>query len=263
LKEILEKEGINFDQQAVKELAKKSGGDMRAALLDAQSLATKKITSETVEDIGLREREQNIFSTLAGIFRAKSINDARQAMMQADIDPELLAKWIEENLPREFENKEELAEAFEIMSKADLYEGRIINRQYFGLKRYSSDLIAAISVVGQGSKRHWVAYQFPEIVKKLSKSISERNIKESLAEKIAAKTHASKREIIKELEFWKAIFSNKELAIALAAYFDLEENELEFLLEKGSKVDEILEKAAKIKPTIAKIARGKQKTLFG
>lgn len=251
LREICEKEGIAFEKEALVLLAKHSEGDVRAAILDLQTLATEgKITAQEVEALGFREREQNIFTVVAKIMRAKSFAQVRLARARADVDDELLLAWIEENIPLQFDD-EDTAKAFDYISKGDMYEGRIMKRQYFGLRRYSYDLMTACAVLSRGKDYHrFVRYQFPTILKTLHASMQARSIRKSICSKIGKRINESARSVAAyELPLVQMLFSDKNKAIALSALFDFDENEVAFLLGKASdkKVQEIIEKAEQLK----------------
>ena len=251
LREICEKEGISFEKEALVLLAKRSEGDVRAAILDLQTLATKgKITVQDVETLGYREREQNIFTIVAKIMRAKNFAQVRLARARADVDDELLLAWIEENIPLQFD-AQDTAKAFDYISKGDMYEGRIMKRQYFGLRRYSYDLMTACAVLSRSKEYHrFVRYQFPTILKTLHASMQARSVRKSICSKIGKRINESARSVAAyELPLVQMLFSDKNKAIALTALFDFDENEVAFLLGKASdkKVQEIKEQAEHLK----------------
>ena len=54
--------------------------------------------------------------------------------------------------------------------------------------------------------------------------------KKAIAQKIAQKTHSSKKEIIKDIEYYKIIFKkNKDMADKIAKYIDLDKEEIAWL----------------------------------
>ena len=254
LREILESEGCEFDPEAVKELAKNSAGDFRSSLLDLQtlSLGGEKITMESVKSLGYRERQENIFKVLRRIFKAKTFAEVRKARFQSEVRDDLLMRWIEENIPRQYTKPEDTASAFNMLSRADIFNGRILRRQYWGFKRYSSELMTAGVALSRENDYHdFIMYTFPTILKKLSASRGVRNLKKDMGKKIGKKTHASSREVIAHyLPYLQIIFENKELAPQFTAYFDLNEKEVAFLLgtkPETKKVQKIIEKAEELR----------------
>ncbi len=232
LERICRAENLQYEPQALLQLAKKNAGDIRASVLDLQLLASKgRITLSDVESLAFREREENIFIVLAQLFRAKSFGHARLLRSKVDVDEDMLLAWIEENIPRHFD-AEDTARAFDYLSKADVIEGRIIKRQCYGLKRYSLDLATACAVLARSKDYHgWVKYQFPHIVRELSASMERRKIKDSICKKIAKKIHKSAKSVANNEfpVFLYAFRSSEQAAKAIAEMFELDEAEIEFM----------------------------------
>ncbi len=252
LRAILEKEKVEYDAEAIKLLAKNCKGDFRSALLDTQTLSLGSIISiQDVEKLGYRERQENIFKVLETIFKGKSVEEVRKARFQSDISDDLLFRWVEENIPRVY-NEEDVANAFGALSRADIFEGRISRRQHYGFRRYSSELFSTgVALSKEQQYNGWLKLQFPQLLKKLSRSSSARALKKELAKKIGGKMHSSSREVSAEdLPFIKLLFREKEYAVKYAAAFDLSEKEIAFLLETKSgtkKVKGIFQEAQSLK----------------
>jgi len=253
LKNIALKESVIEAGDALKLLAKNSSGDLRSAILDLQCLALddKKVSEKEINSLHIRERPENIFNVLRKIFKARNFFEVRQATAHSEVDSDMLQKWIEENIPAEFNNKE-MPKAFEMLSKADVFNGRIMGRQHWGFKRYSNDLsTAGVVLCRENPERKFVKYNFPGIIKALKASSAERQLKKQVASKIAGKVHSSSKAVIREdLPFISFLAKNKQQAAALASLFDFDEKEIAFLIESkpdSLKVKEILEKAFELK----------------
>jgi len=256
LKKICNAEKIEFEDAAIELLAKRSSGDVRAAILDLQTLAMRgKITISAVEQLSYREREENIFTVLAMIMRAKTFAEVRSARSRADVDDEMLSAWISENIPLQFDALD-TANAMNYISLGDVFEGRIIKRQYFGLKRYASDLATACSVLSRSKDYHgWVKYQFPKVISSLSTSMQQRATKNSICKKIGACINESARSVANnEFPLIALLFTNEKNAAMLTAAFGFDEKEVAFLLGKASEkqVQRIIEEAEKIKQAALK-----------
>ncbi|MBU2477203.1 replication factor C large subunit [Candidatus Micrarchaeota archaeon] len=235
LKEICIQEGIEFEEEAIETLAKNSSGDMRSALIDLQTLASeKKISLSDLSSLGYKERQEDIFKVLRKIFTADSFSEARNARFSADVDSNLLMKWIEENIPRQFTSPSEISSAFEQLSRADLFNGRIRKRQHYGFLRYSSELMTTgVSLSKEKPNKNFVMYQFPKILSRLSKSKGTRETKKSIASKLTKELHSSSKEIFSDdMPFLKQVFAkDKDFAVSFSARFDLNEKEIALLLE--------------------------------
>ncbi|MEM0360483.1 MAG: replication factor C large subunit [Candidatus Diapherotrites archaeon] len=252
LREICEMEGIKFDSEAIELLAKNSSGDFRSALLDLQTLAFKGIISiKDVESLGGREREENIFSTVRALFKAKTLEESRKARFKSEVDEELLARWIEENIPIEFDFKD-TASAFDFFSRGDIFEGRIFKRQDYGMRRYSLDLMIACAPLSREKEYSgWTQYQFPQLLRKLSASRSARETRLSICKKVGKQINASARSVMQyELPLLFEFFHDKQKAAALTAQFNFEEKEVAFLMQskpETKKVQLVLEEAEKLR----------------
>ena len=264
LKEILVKESIPFDEEAVQELARNSSGDMRSAILDLQTVSLSgKIDFDSIKGIYSRERQQNVFSIMKSIFKGTSFSEVHEMRMKSDINNDLLFSWVDENIPRQYLDAEDIALSFDRLSRADIFKGRIYRKQYWGFLRYVSELMCeGVAMSKKKPYNSFVMYQFPLLLSVLSKTSGIRSMKKELGKKIGSKMHSSSRQIIsKDLPFLKAIFSDKKNAINMAAAFGLDDAELAFLLDTKpdtKKVKSIIEAAEEIK-----IEHAKPKRIFG
>jgi len=262
LREILKEEGIEFEHDAIEALAKNSAGDFRSALLDLQTLAQKgSVSMADAKSLGYREREENIFHTMRTLFRARDFSDARMARFKSEVDEELLVRWVEENIPHEFDYAD-TARAFDHFSRGDVFEGRIFNRQHYGFRRYSYELMTTCALLSRSKDYHgWVQYRFPQLLKKLSASRSARANRKSISKKIGKQVNSSARAVMKyELPLVWGMFSDKEKAAALTAQFDFDEKEVAFLMNTKpdtKKVGKVLEHAKELREEALLKKRGK------
>ncbi|MDO8537381.1 MAG: replication factor C large subunit [archaeon] len=267
LKEICAENKIEFEEEALKLLAKNSSGDMRSALTDLQLLSFfGKISQESVASLGFKERSENIFNILREIFIADTFEKARNPRFKTDLDNEMLMKWIEENIPRQYKSVKEISEAFNYLSRADVFNGRIRMRQNYSMLRYSSELMTVgVSIAKEKPSYDFVPYQFPGVLGKLSKDSGIRAFKKQIAAKMKQKVFGSPHKLlVYDLPYMQMFFENKENAIALSASFDLSAEEIAFFVqsdEKTKKVQNIFEQAQKLK-TDSFIARRKSLSPF-
>tara|TARA_Y100000310_G_scaffold345859_1_gene471626 strand:- start:20659 stop:22056 length:1398 start_codon:yes stop_codon:yes gene_type:complete len=261
LREILDGESIPFDEEAIKELAKNANGDMRSALLDIQTLALEKnISMGDINSLGSRERQQKVFTVMKAIFKGTEFSEIRRSRTKTDLSNDMLFRWVEENIPRQYRDRDTIALAFNYLSRADVFNGRIFNRQHWGFLRYSSALASEGVGLAKNEVSHdFVAYQFPGLLSMLSRTSGIRAMKKSLGKKFGSKMHSSSRAVIsKDLPFLQMIFNNREKAVSLTALFELDEKEVAFLLNTKpdtKKVKTIISDAQEIKDESAKPKR--------
>jgi len=102
LKQLLEEEGIDYDDRAVKMVARRAGGQMRSAINDLEqaALGRDKLEKEHVQQLSQRDSRQEIFDSLKIIFKTSSAENARQASNNVEEDADTFMQWVRENIPR-------------------------------------------------------------------------------------------------------------------------------------------------------------------
>jgi len=237
--EICEKEGIDYDLVSLKQLVENTKNDVRALLMDLWTLSlNKKITLEDVESLGDRKKDEDVFKTLGAIFYPKSFSETRASIDNSNIDWELLFAWLEENIPRKFKNPKNLAAGFEVLSKADLYQGRIQASRWILLK-YVLDYLSVGVAYSKTEKEEYSSFApftFPTILQKLSGTKKERVILNAVVDKMGEKIHASHHIIKRDyLPIFLIIAETNKFNSDIINYFNLEMEEAKAL---GCKVTE-------------------------
>ncbi len=233
LKKICEHEKIKYQDDVLKALSRRSGGDARAAINDLQTLAheKKELTEESLEELSERNRTDNIMTALNKIFKTTDLKIAIAAFdnVEEDLNEQLL--WIDENLPKAYTNPEELAKAYEMLSKADVFNRRIKRRQHYRFLVYINALITAgIASAKKDKHKNLVEYKPTGRILKLWWANQKAAKKKDIAEKIAARTHSSKKEILKStMPYIPVIFRNKSIRNTIINYLDLNEEEVEWM----------------------------------
>jgi replication factor C large subunit len=234
LKTICEKEKIKFEEEVLKGLARRAGHDARAALNDLQTLTleTKELTKKSLEELGERNKLDTMINALIKIFKSTDPKVAITAFdnVQENLDHQLL--WLDENLPKEYTKPEDLAKAYDKLSKADVFNRRIRRWQHWRFLVYINALITAGIAVSKKEKyNHFVQYKPTGRLLKLWWAKQKSMKKKAIAEKIAFKTHTSKKEALKNtLPYLQAAFKkNKDFRIKLTDELDLSKEEVEWL----------------------------------
>jgi len=233
LAEICKKEGIKADRKVLRELAKLSKGDLRAAIIDLETVARGKdeIKLEDLKALSYREKEVSIFDALKLIFKTKSALAAKLAIRNVDKDPDEIFWWIENNIAREYEKPEEIAKAFESLSKADLFRSWVSSRQNWKLKGYMIDLMTAgIATAKKDMYRKFTRYQYPDKLAILGGTKLERKAMGELLKKLSKEFHCSTRKVRKEfLPFLKIMVKNSKIKSQLVNSLKLTKEELSLL----------------------------------
>ncbi|MEM0476717.1 MAG: replication factor C large subunit [Candidatus Aenigmatarchaeota archaeon] len=212
--EILEKEGIKYDRSIVREIASRNNGDLRGAINDLEIVARnkKEIKREDLEILGFRDREQQIFEALKILFKTKSAMAAKLSIVNLDMEPDEIFYWIEENIANEYEKIEEIANAYECLSKADLFRKRILSRQNWRYLVYMNDLMTiGVALSKKEMYRKFTKYRPPSILKLLAQTKQIREQEKINLKEFAEKLHCSTKKIKTEfMPYLSKIFEGKK-----------------------------------------------------
>lgn len=236
LKNICNKEGIKYDEDSLNMIALRNGGDARAAVNDLQIVTgeNKELNKESIKELSDRDRTESIINTLIRIFKSTDVNVAREALNNVTEDLNTCFFWIDENLPKEYTNPLDLARAYDKLSKADVFRGRIRRWQHWRYIVYINDLLTAGIAVSKDEKnKKFVQYKPTGRILKMWWAKQKSMKKKAIAEKIAEKTHTSIKQMVKNIDYYKVIFQNdKEMAESISEYLDLNKEEADWLKKK-------------------------------
>jgi replication factor C large subunit len=211
LTNICEKENCVVARDVLTSISIKSRGDIRAAINDLQILS-KMDNLSLLKEVGDRNKEQSIFNALQLVFKTCNIDDKLLRVYdEVNMPIDEIFLWIEENIPLEYQG-EELAKAFEALSKADVFRGRIHRQQHWRFLIYENFLIGpAIAAVKKYNRTGWTNYRKPSRILKIWLQ-NQRNIKKkSICQKYAQACHTSTKEAMKDFLLLKIIFKNPEI----------------------------------------------------
>jgi replication factor C large subunit len=228
LKNVSEKEDKKTSQDTLKTIAAKTKGDVRAALNDLQTVFNLKIKPD---DIHEREKDEDIFNALKRVLQDK--NDPNLLWIYDSVDMPLddIFLWLEENIAREYVRPEEIAKAYDALSKADVFRGRIYRQQHWRFLVYENFLLSAgISFAKKNAKTGFTKYQRPNRILKMWIYKQKFAQKKSISAKYAKSVHISTKRAMKEF-FYISLIINKEIKKQLR----LSEREIKFLEEYKQK----------------------------
>ena len=228
LKYICEKESIDFEEMALKSLARRAGGDMRAAINDLQTLAGDgSLYKDDLKELADREQTETIINALMKIFKTTDTSIALSALDNVNEDYDNVLLWLDENLPAEYKKPEDLARAYDKMSKANVYSRRIRRWQHWRFLVYIQALLTAGIATSKDEKyKEFVSYKPSNRILKIWMANQRNAKKKSIAEKLAGATHTSTRVAIKEMMFFRESFKKNP---KLAAELDLTDDEVSWL----------------------------------
>lgn len=171
-----------------------SKGDVRSAIIDFQSGAAS-----------LRQREENVFEGVRRLFKSKNFQEAIAAQDDSAVDFDLFARWIEENIPVEYEQPNDQARAFDALSRSYVFGARIRRRQDWDLFKFQRALaLGGVGCAKADVYRKFTPYRFPAYVKALAQSQKNRSALKTAARKVGEKLGMSTRKVKQDMWLYRA-----------------------------------------------------------
>jgi|SRR3989344_4178232 len=222
LKEICRKENCQLTEDLLKNIAIKAKGDVRAAINDMQTINIE----TSISGIDERDKEEKIFNVLKQIFKLRPNGETIGLYDKLNMPLDEVFLWLEENIPKEYKG-EELAKAFDALSKADVFRGRIHRQQHWRFLIYENFLLSiGVSSSKKTNKTGFTSYGKPTRILKIW-MINQKNLKKkSISEKIAGFLHISIKRAKQDFPIIKQIIKDKP---DVFRKINLTEEEIEYL----------------------------------
>ena len=231
---ICKNEGISADKEILVRLAENAGGDIRSAINDLEmvGMGKSRLNLKDLDILKPRDRSTDIYNALNLILIKRDMQEAIRSTWDLDQQPRDTLMWIDENLPRVYTDREEIGKSYYYLSRADVFIGRILRRQYWGFLRYANPLMTGGVNISKGDNIHSTRYQFPMYISRMGQTKKERSLKKSIGEKLSGELHVSKRIVADEyIPLFRVLLKNKKLTgEELAERFKLDSGELEYII---------------------------------
>ena len=220
--DILRKERKFIDNDILTKIAVKAKGDLRAAINDLQ---TESGIKEPGADVGERNKEGDIFNALRTIFKGRTGNETLKVFDSVNMTIDEIMLWVEKNIPAEYQ-KEELAKAFDLLSRADIFRRRIYKQQYWRFMVYENIFLSyGISAAKKQARLGFTSYKKPDRILKIWLSNQKNTKKKSIAKKYSRYVHIGHKRAINEFPMIKSFLKNPGVQKELK----LSEDEIEYL----------------------------------
>ena len=218
---VLRKENKFLNNDILTEIAIKSKGDLRAAINDVQRESS--VNSEIFLDE--RNKEKDIFNALKEIFKKKPSKETLEIFDSVKMPIDEIILWMEKNIPAEYHG-EELARAFDLLSKADIFKGRIYKQQYWRFLVYENIFLSyGISASKKNEKIGFTSYQKPDRILKIWLNNRKTEKKKLIAKKYARYVHIGEKRAMNEFPMFVSILRKPSVQKELR----LSEDEIEYL----------------------------------
>ena len=134
--------------------------------------------------------------------------------------------WVEENIPNEYKGRE-LARAYDLLSKADVFKGRIYKQQFWRFLVYENIFLSyGISSCKKQAKTGFTTYKKPTRILKIWMN-NQRTMKmKSIAQKYAEYSHLGQKRVMREFPIIKQVINSNE---NILKELKLDEEEIEYL----------------------------------
>ena len=222
--EILRKENKFIDGEVLTKISIKAKGDLRAAINDLQTIS--KLENPKEIEFDERNKETSIFNALKSIFQEKPNENLLKAFDSVKMPIDEIILWVEKNIPEEYSGKE-LTRAYELLSKVDLFKGRIYKQQYWRFLVYENIFLSyGIASCKKTPKMGFKNYKKPTRILKIWMNNQRTANKKSIATKYAAHVHIGQKRAMSEFGIIKQIIkSNSDIQKELK----LNEEEINYL----------------------------------
>jgi replication factor C large subunit len=225
-------EHIKAEFEALEHIAQNSKGDVRSAINDLQSLSEENHVLTLQDTMGLSSRNKDISmdETLRGFFNAKSIDEASNLLFRSSVDYDEFLMSVSDNLPKRYSNPDDLASAYEFVSYADMYRGRIGTENWHLLKYVYNALSQAAAIAPQ-SYKPFELISPPIRIITLFWTKGKRSMLEAICGKIGARCHVS--HVIAKHDFVPYIkeILQKQKSSPLIDWFEFTPEEVTFLIQ--------------------------------
>jgi replication factor C large subunit len=224
---ILKKENLLVNNDVITKIAVKSKGDLRAAINDLQSISG-------LEDASLikfdeRNKEVDIFNILRLVFKENPTKETLSLFDSLNMSLDEIMLWIEENIPAEYTGKE-LARAYDLLSRGDIFKGRIYKQQYWRFLLYENIFlsygISASKDLSRTPRHGFTVYKKPTRILKMWMNNQKTAKKKTIAQKYASHVHIGEKRALHEFPVLRMIIKSSP---EVQKEIKLNEEELQYL----------------------------------
>jgi replication factor C large subunit len=233
LERICNTEKADFEPLALTSIGRRCAGDMRAAINDLQSVHSSagSVTRAAVDDLGERNQTDTIVEALTKILKSTDPNMTIRALDTVDEDYNEVLLWLDENMPKEYEKPEDLARAYDMLSRADIFNSRIRRWQHWRFLVYVNAMLSAGVAVSKDERYSKpVDYKPTGRILKLWWAKQKSMKKKAIAGKLAAYSHTSTKQALQSIDYLKTIFrKDAAMSESIAEQLELDKDEVAWL----------------------------------
>ncbi len=252
------KEGIECDREALRYIAEKNMGDVRACINDLEAVAEGygKVTMDLVRALVRgRDKSVDLWRTLNGVFYAKQGWQAKRAVTNSEEDYETVLAWLNDNVQNKYGDPDDAFRAWDALSRASLFLSRA-KAGNWDLLSYVFDLMGpGVAMARKSGEILRNRYAYPARITMMAKLRETRQVRDLVASKIAPRLGVSislsKTDV---LPFLMLMFrqGDPERAAGIVISYDLGEQEVQYLA--GPRARDVLRAAERLRQEVRKRA---------
>jgi replication factor C large subunit len=243
LKYICSVEKVQCSDQALKDIAENSAGDMRAAvtMLYAAAIGKERIDEPDIRT-STKDGRASIFQLIPAVFGRSPGDDLIRMSYEIDDTPDVIVQWIEANLGA-LKSPGETAQAYRYLSRADEYIGYTYRQQYYMLWRYATvNMLLGTNIASGGHGIH-ERITSPRRWQKMASSRRQKGIRTALFGKFAGFLHMPQKTVRDGYLSLLSLLAEKDPLI-FARELDLDADQLALLIHDRVKATAITKQIA-------------------
>ncbi len=225
---------ITCTEEFLRKIAMKGNGDLRAAITDLQTISANKdsISENDILSVEDRNKKTSVFNALKTIFKTKNTKMVLYSIDNSDIDIDEAFLWLDENLHLEYSGND-LINAYDALSRADVFRGRIRNRQYYRFLVYQNNLMTVgVSLAKNKISGNFTNYKRNTRILKYWLAKMKYQKRKDISLKLSKSVHLSSRRVVKEILPYLSIILKKDKNLGLAKQLNLDDEEVLYLNSK-------------------------------
>ncbi|MGC9071413.1 MAG: replication factor C large subunit [Acidilobus sp.] len=251
MQNICSREDIECDREALRYIAEKNMGDVRACINDLEAVAEGygKVTIELARTL-VRGRDKSIdlWRTLNGVFYAKEGWQAKRAITNSEEDYETLMAWLNDNIPNKYGDPVDMYRAWDALSRASLFLARS-KAGNWELLSYVFDLMGpGVAIARKGGELLKNRYTYPARITMMAKLRDVRQVRDNVADKVAPRLGVSTSIFKSEVLPYMFIMFRQgdvERAAGMVVSYDLSEHEVQYLA--GARAKDVMRVAERLR----------------
>ena len=232
LRKICVAENIQAEFEALERIAQNSLGDMRSAINDLQSIGEGRqfLKLQDTAFLTVRNKDVGMYDTLKGMFSSETIGDSAMVLNRSNVNYDDFLLSFSDNLPLRYRNPTDLATAYDLVSRADMFRGRV-GTDNWHLLRYFFNFLAEAATVSPKSYKSFDLIYPPMRIMKLFWTKGKRTNLENICAKISLRCHVSQNTAKTDMIPYIKMMIKKQKSSSIISWLKLEPNDVDFLLK--------------------------------